>query len=414
MPVLHLFKLPASLALNAVLAITVGACLRLPPAGNSLPPSPAYKAADISTPVPVDQHSSLSIEPSRRFDYGTIKSPTERRRAIIDALRAMGVPNEILGRVAKVDLEVQWDSRFQACWGDMDKMAAIQLELNRTRDTELEAALGPVDFKVWDQKNQLWEAMSTSVAVSPSEAESIYTAKKRLQQKQLEIETARLNHTLDDTGINAAYDQAYAEFYHQMQAVLGPERYAQSQQLDDAFAADNLRHQLAGINPSETQFQSLQQAEQALKNARLELDHEFQNDPNSPDYLAKLKVLESTRDSTYQSVLGADAFDTLRKQADPGYNQMEKYAQLWGLDTGKIDFTYNTIRTYEQKVQTYQAQVSQLQNTGQPVDWQRVQSTLQNLADQAQSDLLNRLGADTWQRLQRNHIVRFTLVQTPP
>ncbi|HEX7652319.1 MAG TPA: hypothetical protein VF607_02360, partial [Verrucomicrobiae bacterium] len=88
MPVLHLFKLPASLALNAVLAITVGACLRLPPAGNSLPPSPAYKAADISTPVPVDQHSSLSIEPSRRFNYGTIKSPTERRRAIIDALRA--------------------------------------------------------------------------------------------------------------------------------------------------------------------------------------------------------------------------------------------------------------------------------------------------------------------------------------
>src|SRR6185503_10075683 len=39
--------------------------------------------------------------------YSEIKSASDRRRWMVDQLRALGVPNEVLARVARADFEVQ-------------------------------------------------------------------------------------------------------------------------------------------------------------------------------------------------------------------------------------------------------------------------------------------------------------------
>jgi hypothetical protein len=352
------------------------------------------------------------VEPSKLPQYQDIKSPSERRRLIVDQLRALGVPNDLLALVTKVDFEAQWDSRFDECKGDMDKLAAVQLAMNMNKDAEMRAALGEEGFRKWDQKTMLWEAMSTSVNVTDSEAARIYGLKKDLQRRQNELEQARLNGTMDDAQINDASDKAYAEYFGQMKGILGDERYKKSQQLDDDFVAGNLKAQLAKVAPSDSQFQQLFKAEQELNNSRLELDHQFQGDPSSQDYQAQLKALNDARDQTYQRVLGSNACYSLQEQQDTGYTQMKKYEDLWGLDDSKINYVYDALKNYEKSLQQYQAQLFALQLQGGGVDLDTIKSHLQQITDQTRQSLQNYLGPDSFNKLQRNRVFQFNQPQS--
>ncbi|HWC61330.1 MAG TPA: hypothetical protein VHC44_16675, partial [Verrucomicrobiae bacterium] len=182
-------------------------------------------------------------------------------------------------------------------------------------------------------------------------------------------------------------------------------------QLDDDFVAGNLKAQLAKVNPSDTQFQQLFQAEQDLNNSRLELDHQFQGDPSSQDYQAQLKALNDARDQAYERVLGSNAFYSLQEQQDPNYVQMKKYEDLWGLDDGKINYVYDTLKNYERSLQQYQAQLLALQIQGQGVDLDTIKSRLQQINDQTQQALQNYLGPDSFNKLQRNRVFQFNQVQ---
>ncbi len=407
------FPQQASLLLNAVLAVAIaGLALRKPP---EKPKSSAeVSSAKMIHEAGLRKNTSetfIAVDQPKLPQYANLKSPSERRRLIVDQLRAMGVPNDLLALVAKVDFEVQWDSRFEECKGDMDKLAAVQLAMNMNKDAEMRTALGEEGFRKWDQKTMLWEAMSTPVDVTDSEAAGIYGLKKKLQQRQNELEQARLNGTMDDAQINAASDKAYAEYYEQMRGILGEDRYKKSQQLDDDFVAGNLKAQLAKVNPSDTQFQQLFQAEQDLNNSRLELDHQFQGDPSSQDYQTQLKALNDARDQAYERVLGSNAFYSLQEQQDPNYVQMKKYEDLWGLDDGKINYVYDTLKNYERSLQQYQAQLLALQIQGQGVDLDTIKSRLQQINDQTQQALQNYLGPDSFNKLQRNRVFQFNQVQ---
>jgi hypothetical protein len=320
----------------------------------------------------------------------------------------MGVPNDTLALVARVDFEVQWENRFEACRGDRNKLAAVQLEMDMNKDAEMRAALGEADFKQWDQKSMLWEAMSTEVEVTPSETDAIYALKKKLQQRRLELEQAGVNGTMDDAEINNAQNKAYSEYNQQLKAVLGEDRYAKSQQLDDAFAAGNLRYTLAkaGLNPDDSQFQELFKAEQDVNKSQLKLD------PTSDDYAAQAKALDDARDQQYRQTLGTEVFDTLQKEQDPGYCQMKKYGTLWGLDDNKIDYVYNAMKNYEQSVQAYQTQANGLQAQGRKVDWDAVNKNLQQLTDQTGQTLQSYLGQYSFNKLQRNHLFLFNPTQS--
>jgi hypothetical protein len=329
------------------------------------------------------------------------KSPSDRRRWLIDELRAMGVPTEVFGRVARIDFEMQWDSRFDACHGVMDKMAAVQLAMNLNKDAEMRAALGDKDFKQWDQNYMLWEAMSTKVDVTAAEADALYDLKKKLQQRQLEVEQARLKGTMDDAEINDAINSAYAEFNQKMRALLGDDRFAKSQQIDDAFTADSLHYQLASANPTDAQFQELSKVEKVWNRSQGELD------PSAPDYLEKLKAVNEARDQDYQRVLGDEAFNNLQKQQDSTYLAMKKYENLWGLDDSKIDYVYTTMKQYQKNLENYQTQLSVLQAQGQSADWVAVNNKLQQSAAQTQQSLQNFLGTDSFNKLQRNRLLRW-------
>src|SRR2546423_12500320 len=119
------FRHLASFIVNVVLAATVVVmALRKPeraPAPSSREASPG-KMAD-QTPV-------VAIQP-RLPQYADIGSASDRRRWLVDQLRAAGVPNNVLARVVLSDFEEGWQKRFEESTdkgnGDADSMAALQL-----------------------------------------------------------------------------------------------------------------------------------------------------------------------------------------------------------------------------------------------------------------------------------------------
>ncbi len=85
----------------------------------------------------------------------------DRRRWLVDQLRAAGVPNNVLARVVLSDLEEDWQKRLEEGAlkdpGNPDTMAALHLEQEKDTEAEMRTALGEEGFKSWDQGNLLRE-----------------------------------------------------------------------------------------------------------------------------------------------------------------------------------------------------------------------------------------------------------------
>jgi hypothetical protein len=399
------FRHQVSLVLNVVLAVTLVLLVL-----HHSERAPAPSAPEVSPGIPPNE-TPLFTNESKLPQYTDIASESDRRRWLVAQLRAAGVPNNVLARVVLAELEEGWQRRFEEgalkSHGDPDTMLALHQEQEKETETEMRAALGEEGFKLWDQANMLREANIGKLQLTASETNAIYDLKKKLQQRQWDLAQARLKGEMDDAEINDASDKAYSEFNQQMKALLGDERYVKSQGLDDGAAAANLRQDLAKVNPSDSQFQDLLQAQQQLNERRSELDKQFQADPSSSDYAAQIKALDDARDQEYQRVLGTNAFDTLQKQQDIGYSRMKKYESIWGLDDTKIDNVYGTIKYYEKSVQDYQARVRALEAQGQSVDWDAINRNLQQFAQQSRQSLQNYLGQDSFNKMERNGVFQF-------
>jgi hypothetical protein len=399
------FRHQASLVLNVALAVTV---VLLVLRKSERAPSPS--APDVSPGITTNETPVLTSEP-KLPQYTDIGSVSDRRRWLVDQLRAAGVPNNVLARVVLAELEEDWQRRFDEgalkSHGEPSAMVALHLEQEKDTEAEMRAALGEDGFKLWDQGNMLREANIGKVQLTAPETNAIYDLKKKLQRRQRDLEQARLTGEMDDAEINDASDKAYSEFNQQMKALLGDARYAKSQGLDDATAADNLRQDLAKANPSDSQFQDLLKAQQQWNQRRSDLDKQFQDDPSSAAYSAQIKVLDDARDQEYQRVLGTNVFDTLQKQQDIGYSKMKKYENIWALDDNKIDYVYSAIKYYEKSVQDYQAQARALEAQGQSVDWDAVNRNQQQFANQTEQALQNYLGQDSFNKMLRNGVFQF-------
>ncbi len=394
-----------SLLLNVVLAITAVAVFLQKS-------KPASEASARSTSPTAKKTATPGFNPSRAVDT---KSETARRLSIIDRLRAMGVPDQILVQAVRADFEVNWEKRFaeESLNADPDKSAAMQLEHDMAKDTEMRAALGEEAFRQWDQKHMLQEAMSGKVNVTAAETDAIYDLKKKLQRRQFELEKARVAGTMDETESDVANDKIFSEFNQEMKTLLGDARYATSQGLDEGSAAANLRQDLGKVSPSDSQLKTLVKVQQQWSERRSALDKQFQDDQGAGTYVEQIRALEAERDQLYRQVLGANVFDAVQKQQDSAYTTMKKYENLWGLDDSKIDYVYGTLKYYEKSVEDYKAQNLARAAKGESVDWDAVNETLQEFSNQTQQSLQQRLGKDDFGNLQRNSVIQLNQAQSP-
>ena len=405
------FRNRTRLTLNAVLTV---AALVL--AFHKLGPAPAAAVVEV-IPMETAEETPFTVAPGVPR-YPDTASAQNQRKWVVDQLRAMGVPNKVLARVVWADIDWKVNQHggelSLKSHGDPNIMAAYKLDNAMNLDAEMRAALGEEGFKQWDHENLLREANQGKIELTPSEIDTAYELWKKVQQRELELRKARLNGEMDEADVGDAIGTAISEFKQQMKSLLGDERYARSQQIDDGTAAaTSLRQDFAKANPSDSQFQDLLKTQQQWNERRMELDQQFKDGPSSPEYTDKIKALEAARDQEYRRVLGADAFDALQKEQDLGYTKMKKYANIWALDGDKIDSVYGTLKYYQKSVEDYQSRARALEDQGQSVDWDGVMKNLKQFADQTQQALQNYLGQDSFNKLQRNGIFEFSQPELP-
>ena len=393
----------ASLALNVVLAVAVLAMALHKPQRAPAPVAPSVTSEKTTHTLIESPAANASANLPRN---APIASPSNRP-LWIDQLRAAGVPNRTLARAVLADLEEHWDRRVEEYQGDADKLAALQQERERDQESALRAALGEEGFRLWDQQNLLRESSLGKLQLTAAEANALYDLKKQLQQRQRDLEQARVRGEMDDAEINDASDKAYSEFDQQMKALLGDGRYAKSQGQDDGAAAANLRQELANVNPSDSQFQALLKAQQRWNERRAELDKQFQDDASSAAYAEQVRALGAARDQEYQRVLGAEVFDTLQKEQDFAYSKMRKYKSIWGLDDNKIEYVYSTLKYYQKSVQDHVAQARALEAQGQSAASDTTKRSSQQLVEQTRQTLQNYLGQDLFNKMDRNGVFQF-------
>lgn len=397
----------ASLLLNIALAATVATlALHRPAPASSASPS---ASTDTVSPAPASAESALSVAPSPYTDEAA--SLPERRRWLVDQLRAMGVPNPVLARLVLSDIEAYWTPRAaetaQRTYGDPETMAALQLEIDTTRDAELRAALGEAGFLEWDMANMAREANQGGIRLAPAEMEGAYALWKKMQLRELELRGARQSAQMDDLGIGLEYEKNLAAFERDMKALLGEERYAQARRMDEGNALADLRTDLAKAAPNKAQLGELLETQRQWDALRTEIEAEFASDPASADREERLRALDEARELEYKRVLGDEAFASIQKEQHPSYAMMRKYADMWGLDDRKIDSVYGSIRYYEKAVEDYQSQILTLETGGQNVDWNEVAGNLRQFTDQTRQMLKKSLGDEAFARLEQNGVFHF-------
>jgi hypothetical protein len=396
------FVLGCSLGLNLVLIAAAIASSFVKDRKSAIETDTAPKSA---------APTSLLATPKLTLPQSTSSGP-ELRRQLVDDLRSKGVPENVLARFALTDIEESWAGRFDACHGDQEKLAAIQLQHDMGLDAEMRQALGEPAFRRWDQNNMLKEAMLGShMQLTTSEANAIYDAKKALQRRQWELDQARQNGTMDEGQVSAASAKAYSDFGEQMKAAMGEARYAQAMRGDDGTTA--LKENLAKVNASDAQADQLLAFQQQMADRRSSLDKEFQSDPSSELYAQRIKTLDEEQQQEYRRVLGEGVFDAMQKEQDGSYMKMKKYGATWGLDDGKIDSVYGAIKYYQKQVEDYQDQAHLMEAQGQQVDWNAVNQRLQQFAQATQQELQKNLGQDRFDRMQQNGVFPFSQQQQP-
>lgn len=362
-------------------------------------------------PVPVrtaPAARSAAAEERGAEAYPQAASAPAKRQWLVGQLRAMGVPNKVLARIVLADLDWAWNKRggevSLQTHGDPDTLAALKLENAMSLDAHMRAALGEEGFLQWDRENMLREANSGGLSFTPEESDGAYALWKNLQRRELELRRSRLKAELDEVELGAAFGEAVAEFEREMKRLLGEERYAKARQIDEGA---HFRAGLAHANLNDAQFRELLETQKQWNELRFRIERQFRDDPSAAAYAEQLSVLDEARDQEYRRVLGDAVFETFEKEQHPGYALMTKHAGLWGLDAGKIDTVYGSIRYYEKTVQDYQAQARAIELQGQTVDWEGINQNLRQFADQTQQAVRNLVGQDSFERMQRNGVLQF-------
>jgi hypothetical protein len=207
------------------------------------------------------------------------------RRQWVAQLRAAGVPNKVLARVVLADGEERRQKRLDECQEkfargevDADEFGALDQEREQEQEADLRAALGDEGCKSWDQENVLREINLSKVQLTGTETNALYELRKNLQQRIRDLEEARRKGKTDLADFTEEQDKAQAEFDQKSKALLGDERYAITQGVDDG--SGELRREVAKLNPSDSQFQDLLKAQRQWTDQQAALVQKIQQDPS--------------------------------------------------------------------------------------------------------------------------------------
>ncbi len=331
----------------------------------------------------------------------------------VQALRDSGISDKIIADVAAANFEDRWQKladenqkKFDSGEIDRATLTRFDLEHDTEQEKELRTELSEDAYHRWDQTRVLADFERTGVQLSDDESELLYTLRKELDRKRLDLDLARHDGKVKDTDAAAQSEAMYAQYNQQLLKVLGRDRYAQTQSGGDTGVGE-LKRNLQGINADDSQLAGMQTALQSWNAQRSELDAKLQEGSiTADDYQKQLKALETQRDQEYQNALGTNGFAAFQRNQDERYQTLQRIGTDVGFSDNDIDNLYASIQDYQNSVNDYRDRAQQLQDQGQTVDWAAVQKALDDYSHQTETALRDQLG-DKFDKLKRSNVLPF-------
>lgn len=383
-----------SLALNIGLLGALVLQTHVPPA--AVPSAAIATAPTPPQPSPARTALPVAAAPSDNGDW----------HSWLDELRRAGVPDKVLSQLVAAEFDVRWqkqahDLQRRYNRGEVDDFAITRnaVEHDSDLEAEMKAALGADAFLKWDKARTL--ETFDQINLTPSEQDAAYQLHKQLADAQHDLQEKNLDGQIDQSELDAKESAAEQDYDKQLKALLGDDRFAALQNPGDAGRAELMRS-LSAIQANDSQLQALLQTQQQFTQSRaaLEQDNQGGNALNN-----QLQALDAQRNAEFEQVLGTNAFAQLQMQEDSRYQQMEHYKTAWQLSSDDINYVYNTLQSSQQSIQDYEQQAKDLEAQGQSVDWNAVQTNIQQFNQQTQHSLQTYLGDDRFSKLKNSSIL---------
>jgi hypothetical protein len=322
----------------------------------------------------------------------------------IEPLRAAGVPAEVLAGLVRADFErraqaaqAALQARYLRGEIDSDRLAAAAVEQEIALERELQAALGPDDYRAWDLARTL-EAMPLGRAsLSEAERNEAYEIARGLRETLRQAELDRLGGTVDQATFTARQQAAQSAADEKLRALLGPARSSALQGADDTAA--RLRRALGDSALDAGQLDSLATAERRWDRTRDALATALVN-TQDPAYAAALVQNDRQRQRDFTAIAGPGGLDAYLRATDSRDRELSQHAAVWGLSNTQRDDISRVLANYDAAVHEYA-----LDARGRDVDAETTRDALAHFEADTRTALREKLGPAIYERLQQNGIV---------
>lgn len=393
----------ASIVANIALTGVVAALLwraqsESPPAAAPLV-APAFAQSQAQESGPTDSETLLE-------SIGNKITPTA-----IAQFEQMGISREVLVNVVLGEFHRRWDTRFadlEARYAPKQVPEWEYVELGRLRDAEqlreLRETLGEARYLAWDKEQTLRMLNSGGLSMTPDEAERAYRLQKEYDEQRAELQMAMEDGLADMADVGVLQGQAQETLDRQLEELLGERRFKEMRGIADPIA--DVYRAFGDLNPTPVQAEAVVVAEGDYRAREIALTRRLgKGEKDAAAAAAELKAISDAREENLRQIFGAEAYDSMKRQADPTYKKLTQFAEAWELRDHEVQSVYETLHAFHDQAERARAAAAMSEAAGQPVDWREINAAIEQARNQTEADLQDLIGGERLSRLKQNELL---------
>lgn len=327
---------------------------------------------------------------------------------VLAQLERAGLSRDLVVSALLEGFHRRWDQRS----AELDKKYSPKpvpereyVELARERDAEqvreLKAALGEAGYRAWDQERTLRLVNSTGIPLSVGEADEIYRLQKEFDEEHRELQMAMEDGVADMADAGTLQAQAQAGLNRKLEQLLGRQRLEEMRGLSDP--ATEVYRRFGDLNPTPDQAKAVLAVDNTYSAREAALAAQLQASPGHPVNVAsELETLNNAKEENLRRIFGADAYERMKRQNDPTYQALKRYAGAWELQEQQVQSVYEAVHAFHTRAERARTAAAMSEAAGQQVNWSEVNSAIEQARRQTETGLQTLIGDERLRRLKQN------------
>jgi hypothetical protein len=341
---------------------------------------------------------------------------TTSTRAAFAQLERMGISRDGLVNVLLDDLNRRATDRIaslQRKYAPRLVPNREMLELSRQNEAEeireLKEALGDGGYRAWEKEQTLHElnrarAPGDELPMTADEAEQAYRLQKEFDQNARDLQMAAQDGVADQADSGTLLAQAQQALDRELEKLLGQQRFDALR--GNSAPTTEVYRKFGDLNPTPDQAQAALQAEVDYRAREAALTAQQTKNPgDAATIAAELKAMANAREETYRQVFGAEAYDNYKLAHDSTYQALKQYAGAWNQNGDEARQVYHSVSAFQQQADAIRAAAALNQQSGQNVDWNAVNATIEQARQQTETGLQSTIGPERVRRLEQNGLL---------